>query len=65
MTIETFKYIGSVHLLPHISITYDSADYAMDALQSDGYGGGYLSLARVGCTYEETHQTIPPRDGVR
>jgi hypothetical protein len=24
MMIETFKYIGSVHLLPHISITYDS-----------------------------------------
>ena len=22
--IETFKYVGSVHLLPHISITYDS-----------------------------------------
>lgn len=24
MTIETFKYVGSVHLLPHISICYDS-----------------------------------------
>ena len=24
MNIETFKYIGSVHLLPHISICYDS-----------------------------------------
>lgn len=24
MTIETFKYIGSVHLLPHLSISYDS-----------------------------------------
>ena len=24
MTIETFKYIGSVHLLPHVSITYES-----------------------------------------
>ena len=22
--IETFKYVGSVHLLPHISVTYDS-----------------------------------------
>lgn len=25
MTIETFKYVGSVHLLPHISIVYDSS----------------------------------------
>jgi len=24
MSIEPFKYIGSVHLLPHLSITYDS-----------------------------------------
>lgn len=24
MSIETFKYVGSVHLLPHISICYDS-----------------------------------------
>ena len=27
MSIETFKLIGSVHLLPHISITYDSLAY--------------------------------------
>jgi hypothetical protein len=25
MEIETFKYVGSVHLLPHISVVYDSA----------------------------------------
>jgi hypothetical protein len=24
MTIETFKMIGSIHLLPHISVCYDS-----------------------------------------
>jgi len=24
MQIETFKFIGSVHLLPHISFCYDS-----------------------------------------
>jgi hypothetical protein len=24
MSIETFKYMGSVHLLPHISYCYDS-----------------------------------------
>ena len=23
MRIETFKFVGSVHLLPHISISYD------------------------------------------
>jgi len=25
MSIEKFKYVGSVHLLPHISIVYDSS----------------------------------------
>lgn len=35
MTIETFKYVGSVHILPHVSIVYDSP--ACDGCVSVGW----------------------------